>query len=104
MPIKQPIPGTGTFPLLGPYDPQNMLDNSLNTDVASQLQSPEKEKKKARKKTKKDKTIDMENVETILETFNQQLKQLPPVPLMEPYVGHSYAICTLAGASSNING
>lgn len=93
----------GQSQFLGPFDPQN-LDQGPRT-LPPALMSPEKEKKK-RRKGKKEKAAaeGAENFDIIMENFNQQLKQLPPVLLMEPDVGHTYTICSLAGASAEVNG
>jgi hypothetical protein len=99
---SQAAQGQGQF--LGPFDPQNL--DQAPPSLPPVLMSPEKEKKKRIRKGKKDKVAaeGVENVDIIMENFNQQLKQLPPVPLMEPDVGHTYTICSLAGASTDVNG
>ena len=102
----------------GVFDPQNIMDAPLGQMLEGQtpppLMSPDKEKKKQRnRKTKKEKLAaavegaqSQENVvqDNLFETLNLQLKQMPQVPLMEPFVGHTYAICSLAGSNPNSNG
>lgn len=59
------------------------------------------EKKKRQRKTKKEKLMMEEgNMDSVFDVFMQQLKQLPPVPLMEPLVSQMYAICSVPGMAS----
>lgn len=100
--------------LLGPFDHQN-LDKPPNLEsLPPGLLSPDQVKKKRIRKKKKELALEKgtaeggggsggENVDIIMETFNQQLKQLPLVPLMEPDVGHTYTICSLAGSAQDVN-
>lgn len=111
----QPVggfPGPMDQPM-GVFDPQNIMDTppgQLFEGQPPMLMSPEKEKKKQRKtKSKKEKAAaegqGQENAahDNLFETLSLQLKQMPPVPLIEPFVGHTYAICSLAGSSPFTN-
>lgn len=96
----------GQGQLIGPFDPQN-IDKVPGLDsLPMGLMTSEKEKKKRIRKAKKEKIAaeGAENVDIIMENFYQQLKQLPPVPLVEPDVGHTNTICSLAGSATDVNG
>lgn len=124
-------PGPGQGHPMGMYDPHahGMMDkeqpfDGLGLPLPQGMMSPEKEKKKRIRKTKKEKQASAEaavvppgvpgpgppppppgeNLDSIFEQFNLQLKQLPSVPLMEPHVGHTYAICSVAGSAPVISG
>lgn len=106
------FPGPMDQPM-GVFDPQNIMDAPSGQLLEGQqpvLMSPEKEKKKQRiRKSKKEKAVAEGQVQeaathdNLFETLSLQLKQMPPVPLMEPFVGHTYSICSLAGSSPFTN-
>jgi len=87
--------------------------NTISTSGADGVFSPEPKPKKPRKK-KKDKAaveggvtpgaVESLAQENLYETFTLQLKQLPPVPLMEPHVGNMHAMSSPAGASHDAHG
>ena len=83
------------------------IDPTATGDKGQQIDmgvSPEKVVKKRMRKTKKEKLQAEEgNFDGAFDLFMQQLKQLPPVPLMEPLVSHMYAICSLPGMSATTN-
>ena len=93
--LQGQIPGQGLPPGI---DPMALAigDKGQQVDIGA---SPEK--KKRQRKTKKEKLMMEEgNLDGVFDIFLQQLKQLPPVPLMEPLVSHMYAICSVPGMTS----
>ncbi|XP_052804919.1 histone-lysine N-methyltransferase 2D-like isoform X3 [Mya arenaria] len=98
---------------LGIFEPPSGADKSLahapvfpGGGEFGVVSPPEVKGKKRRKKKEKVVEGGGEGVaqESLYETFNLQLKQLPPVPLVEPFVGHMHAICSPAGAAHDATG
>ena len=96
--LQGQIPGQG--PGLQPgIDPMTLVMGEKGQQVDMGGGSPEK--KKRQRKTKKEKLMMEEgNMDSVFDVFLQQLKQLPPVPLMEPLVSQMYAICSVPGLAS----
>ena len=94
----------GQIPLQGlplGLDPLATGEKGQQVDMSL---SPEKLVKKRIRKTKKEKLLAEEgNLDGAFDLFMNQLRQLAPVPLMEPLVSHMYAICSLPGLSSTTN-
>ena len=96
--LQGQIPGQGQGLQPG-VDPMTLVmgDKGQQADLGA---SPEK--KKRQRKTKKEKLLMEEgNIDSVFEVFMQQLKGLPPVPLMEPLVSQMHAICSVPGMAAN---